>query len=101
MDAGLKERDVIILLLAVGALIFAVANRPRLRLLPAWRVLWAAFCCALAGWTLSVLQMLFLRNQMMFLEDLSYAASSVLTAAWCWIVFATRREESKNVGRDG
>jgi hypothetical protein len=101
MGAGLEERDVLILLLAVGALIFAVANRPRLRLLPAWRLLWAGFCCALAGWTLSVLQALFLRDQMGFLEHLSYAASSVLVAIWCWTVFAAPRRESKDVGRDG
>ena len=101
MNPGLDQRDVLILLLAAGALIFAVANRPRLRLLPAWRVLWASFCCALAGWTLSVLQALLLRDQLMFLEHLSYAASSVLGAVWCWIVFAARQEEGKDVGRDG
>jgi hypothetical protein len=99
MNTSLDERDVLMLLLAVGALIFAVANRPRLRLLPAWKLLWASFCFALAGWTLSVLQIVFLRDQMMLLEHVSYAASSVLAAVWCWKVFAARRRESQDAGR--
>jgi hypothetical protein len=95
------KRDVLILLLAVGALTFAVANRPRLRLLPAWKLIWASFCLALSGWSLSALQALFLRDEVVFLEHASYAASSVLAAAWCWKVFAARREGARDVDRNG
>ncbi len=96
-----EERDILILLLTVGALTFAVANRPRLRLMPAWPLLWAGFCLALAGWALSALQALFLRDELTFLEHTSYMASSGVTAAWCWRVFAARREGGRDVDRNG
>jgi len=93
-----QGKELLVLLFAVGVLIFAVANRPSLRKLPAWRLLWASFCILLAGWTLGVLESLPWPGIMRVFERLCYAGSSLLLAVWCWAVFVSRREKSYDAG---
>lgn len=90
MDDPVQQTEVLLLLLAAGVVVFAVANRPRLRRLPAHRTLLAALYLVTAGWTLTNLEGLLLPRLLNVLEHLCYAASSVTIAVWCWRTFAPR-----------
>jgi hypothetical protein len=83
----IQENEVIMLLLGLGGLIFILANRLRLKRLPASNILIAGYYVLLAGWVLTVLEGLFWGEVLNFLEHLCYAGSAVLLAAWSWIVF--------------
>ena len=52
MDDPVQQREVLLLLLAAGAVVFTVVNRPRLRRLPSHRTLLAAFYLLTAGWSI-------------------------------------------------
>jgi len=99
MEEGLSEREIIVALLGIGALLFGTWNRRRLRALPAWRVLWAGFCVLLSGWILTVLEEVLWSNALNVLEHACYAASSVLMAVWCWLAFARPQKGGEHVGR--
>jgi len=102
MGLHVEEKELLVLLFGIGVLIFAVANRQRLRKLPAWRVLWASFCAVLAAWTLTVLKALFWPQLLDLLEHLCYAGSAALAAVWCWLAFAAPAERGhETAGRDG
>ena len=82
-----QENEVILFLLGVGVLIFILANRQRLKRLPASRILIAGFYVLLAGWVLTILEGFVWNEFLNFLEHTCYAGSAVLVATWCWKVF--------------
>ncbi len=86
----IQENEVIMLLIAVGVLIFALISRPRLNRLPASRTLFAAFYVRLLGWVLTVLEGFVLGETLNLLEHGCYAISVTLLAAWCWQVFGRK-----------
>jgi hypothetical protein len=81
------ENEIIILLLGVGVLIFSLSNPLRIRRLPEWKILRASFRVLLLGWVLAVLKRFVWESVFHLLEHVSYAASMVLLALWCWKVF--------------
>ena len=87
----IQENEVVMLLLAIGVLIFILVNRRLIMRIRAARVLVAAFCVLLAAYVLTVLEDLKplqpMGNLLNFLEHLCYAVSSVLIALWCIRVF--------------
>lgn len=83
----IQDNEVIMLLMAIGVLIFILVNRRLIMRIRAARVLVAAFCVLLAGYVLTVLEGFFQEDLLNFLEHLCYAASSVLIALWCIRVF--------------
>ncbi len=83
----IQENEVVMLLMAIGVLIFILFNRRLIMRIRAARVLIAAFCVLLAAYVLTVLEGFFLEALLNFLEHLCYAASSVLIALWCTKVF--------------
>ena len=82
-----QENEVILLLLGLGVLIFALANRERLEELPAVRLLAAGLYLLLAAWVLTILEGFFWPRALNLLEHGCYAASAALQAAWCRQVF--------------
>jgi len=82
-----QENEIIMLLLGIGVLIFIFANRSRLKSLPASQLLFAGFGALLAGWVLTVLEGFFWGEALNLIEHVCYAASAVLMAGWCWVVF--------------
>lgn len=72
------------LLLGVGVLIFTIRNRTGLRRLPAYGILMTAFYFLLATWFATVLEGFIWNTFLNLLEHAGFAASSVLTAIWCW-----------------
>ena len=83
----IQENEVVMLLMAIGVLIFILVNRRLIMCIRAASVLVAAFCVLLAAYVLTVLEGLFLEDLLNFLEHLCYAGSSVLIALWCMKVF--------------
>lgn len=93
------ENEIIMLVLGLGVLVFAVANRDHLRQVPSFRVLMIGFCILVAAWGLTVSEEFFLEgtfgnSSLNFLEHLCYAMSGILIAFWCWLAFG-RTEEGK------
>jgi hypothetical protein len=83
----IQENEVLVLLLAVGTLIFVWFNRLRLRQLPSSRTLLAGFYFLIGAWSLTVVEGFFWQEVLNFIEHLCYAVSAVLIATWCWQVF--------------
>ena len=88
----IQENEVVMLLMAIGVLIFILVNHRLIMRIVAARVLVAAFCVLLAAYVLTVLEGFFLGDLLNFLEHACYAGSSVLIALWCMKVF--KRKES-------
>lgn len=84
MDEPVQQWEILLLLLAAGVVVFAVTNRPRLRRLPAYRALLAAFYLMTAGWAFTNVEGILLHDLTNMLEHLCYASGSVVLAVWCW-----------------
>ncbi len=83
----IQENEVVMLLMAIGVLIFILVNRRLVMRIEAARVLVAAFCVLLAAYVFTILEGFFLEKLLNLLEHLCYATSSVLIALWCMRVF--------------
>ena len=88
----IQPHEIIVLLLGLGVLVFILENRQKLHLIPASRILTSAFSLVLAGWILTVLESLFWKDVLNFLEHFCYAAGSFSMAVWCWKVFKPRKD---------
>jgi len=92
----IQENEVVMLLLAIGVLIFILVNRRLVMRIQASRLLVAAFCVLLAAYVLTVPEDLAPQSKpgvlLNLLEHSCYAANSVLIAMWCIKVF--KRKES-------
>ena len=87
----IQENEVVMLLLAIGVLIFILVNRRLIMRIQAARLLVAAFYVLLAAYVLTVPEdpapQEYLRDLLNLLEHSCYAANSVLIAMWCIKVF--------------
>ena len=88
----MQENEVVMLLMAIGVLIFILFNRRQIMRIEAAGLLVAAFCILLIGYVFTVLEGFFMEALLNFLEHACYAGSSVLIALWCMKVF--KRKES-------
>lgn len=88
----IQENEVVMLLMAIGVLIFILFNRRQIMRIEAAGLLVTAFCILLIGYVFTVLEGVFLLTLLNFLEHACYAGSSVLIALWCMKVF--KRKES-------
>ncbi len=83
----MQENEVVMLLMAIGVLIFILFNRRQIMRIEAAGLLVTAFCILLVGYVFTVLEGFFLSALLNFLEHACYAGSSVLIALWCMKVF--------------
>ena len=90
----IASNEVIGLIFSITVLVFYLWNRPRLRELPAFGVLLAAFLSLLVGLVLTILEGLFWQETLNLLEHVGYAVSALLFTLWCWRVFGKRRSPS-------
>lgn len=97
----MQEREIIRLILGIGAVVFVLLHRPALRRLPAWGTLATAFSVVLLGWTVGVVKGVLWGDILNVVEHSCYAVSSLLLAMWCWWLFATQREEGHGLNRGG
>ena len=85
-----QENEVVTLVLAVGVLIFALANLHGIHQGAQPKVLLIALAFACGGWVFTVIEGLAWTNYLNFFEHLCYAVSSIALAYWCWLVFPQR-----------
>jgi len=88
----IQENEIITLLLGIGVMIFILANKQKVKRIPAAKILIAGFYVLLAGWVLTILEGLFWRELLNVLEHICYTASSILVAVWCWKIFKNTKE---------
>jgi len=88
----IEQNEVVMLVLGIGVLIFVLGNYPQLKRFPSAKILVVGFCVLLAGWVLTVMEGFYLPGILNYLEHICYAVSTVLLAAWTWIVFRKGRE---------
>ena len=86
----IQENEVVTLVLAVGVLIFALANLRGIGQRAEPKVLLIAFAFACGGWLFTVIEGLACPDFLNFFEHFCYAASSIALAYWCWLVFPQR-----------
>jgi predicted ferric reductase len=96
-----QQREIIRLILGIGALVFVLLHRPELKKLPAWGTLLTAFSLVLLSWTVAALEDALWPKALKLIEHSCYALSSLILAMWCWRLFATRWEEGHGVHRGG
>lgn len=89
----IEGNEAIMLLIGIGVLVFIIENRQQLRRYLYSEILILAFCFTLAGWILTVLEGIFLKDFLNLLEHACYAASSISVAFWCHKIFGLRRED--------
>lgn len=87
----IASNEVIGLIFSITVLVFYLWNRRRLRELPAFGILLAAFLSLLVGLVLTLLESLFWQETLNLLEHVGYAVSALLLTLWCWLVFGKRR----------
>jgi len=83
----IQENEVVMLLMAIGVLIFILFNRPQIMRIEAAGLLVTAFCILVIGYVFTVIEGFLLLSLFNFLEHVCYAGSSVLIALWCMRVF--------------
>ena len=80
------------LLLGIGCMIFILVNKQKVKRIPVAKTLIAGFYVLLAGYVLTILEGLFLKDLLNVLEHICYASSSILMAVWCWKIFAYKKD---------
>ena len=84
----IQENEAIQLLLGIGALIFILVNRRRLRGRPGSRALQWAVVLMVAGWACTVLEGYVWPGALNLVEHACYLAASALVLLW---ILASRR----------
>lgn len=82
-----RPNEIAMLLLGIGVWIFTMSNRADLKRLPSFGILMAVFHLLLATWIATVLEGFIWNGFFNLIEHVGLAASSILTAFWCWKVF--------------
>lgn len=88
----IQQNEIVMLLLGIGVLIFTIRNRTGLKRLPANGILMTAFYLLLITWFATVLEGFIWNSFFNLLEHAGFAASSVLTAVWCWKAFTDKKK---------
>ena len=89
-----QQSELIFLVLALGVLVFAQANRLRLERTPKFRNLLVGFYLLVAASFLTILEEFLWGEFLNLLEHGCYAASVIFTAIWCWQTFTSKRTAS-------
>ena len=84
----IHQNEVIMLLLGVGCMFFILANKQKVKRIPAAKTLIAGFYVLLAGHVITIFEGLLWKDFLNVLEHICYTASSILVAVWCWKIFA-------------
>ena len=85
--------EVLMLLFASGVTVFLIVGRRKIAALPHGMLLAAAFYAGMTGWIMTVAEGFVWPKALNLAEHLSYAVSSALLAAWCWVVLGRRERK--------
>lgn len=89
-----EHNELITFFVAAGVGVFILFNWNRIKRIPEYRWLLAAYDLFFVGLTLALVEGFILPEVMSVLEHLSYMLSSVLAAAWCWFMLVRQEKES-------
>jgi hypothetical protein len=89
----IQQNELITFLVGLGVGFYILANYRRLRSIPNFRILLAAYMILLTGWALTILEGIALPSLFNTMEHLSYATCSILIAVWCRMTFKGDREQ--------
>jgi urea transporter len=78
------ESEIVMLIIAIGALIFMIRSRAHLRRLHRWRLLMLTYGVLMTGWCATLLEHAFSSNTWNAIEHVAYVLGAVLFAMWCW-----------------
>lgn len=81
----MHENEILVLLLASCVLGFTLVYRKQLHILPAYKLLLAAFVSAWLAWVATVVEHLAWPELFNVLEHLGYCLNGLLLLAWCWL----------------
>lgn len=94
----LEEREVITLILGLCAVVFFVIGWGKLRLIPRFGLVLAAFGALLGGWVFTILEVYWAPVTFNVLEHGCYAMSSAMLAWWCAVVGMPRARAGGGAG---
>ncbi len=80
----IQKNEFVMLMLAIGVLIFIVGNRFLRKKLMVSKILIGGFLAFFIGWVATVLDGLFWGQFLNLLGHLCYLTGSVLIVIWCW-----------------
>jgi len=86
----IQENELVMLIIAIGVLVFVVGNFSRLKMFPALKILIAGFVMFFTGWIFTVLEGFFWNMFLNFMEHICYIGGSILVAVWCWKIFGRK-----------
>jgi hypothetical protein len=89
----IRESKFMVLLIAMGVLVFLYLNWTNLKPLRTRKVLAASFCSLVAGSILSVLEELFWGDTLNVLQHACFSLSAVLLVIWSWIEFKNPKRD--------
>jgi hypothetical protein len=84
-----KPDEAVILITGLAVFFFFLSKLEKLKAVPYLGLFFAAYVVLLAGWVLTILEDLFLRETMNLLEHAAYAGSTVLLLLWIGYTFLT------------
>jgi len=87
--------ELIMLILGAGVLYLTILYKPIIRRFYAWKLLLLAFYYMMAGWIFTMLEGFFMEQFINILEHISYSASAVIMAVWCWQFAGNKQEEGQ------
>jgi hypothetical protein len=88
----IQPKEIVMLIIGIGVFVFMMGNRSQLERIPYSPLLLKGFYVLFSGWAFTVIEGFFWGTLFNYLEHVSYAAASLLIAAWCWKVFGRETE---------
>jgi len=80
----IRDNELIMLILGIGALVLTLIYKAELKRIFAWKNLMASFYFLLAAWVFTVAEGFLLPYYLNLAEHLCYTASAVIMAVWCF-----------------
>ena len=87
--------ELIMLILGAGVLYLTILNKQKIRRIYAWKLLLLSFYYMMAGWVFTVMEGYFMEQFINILEHISYLASAVIMAWWCWQFAGNKLEDGR------
>lgn len=79
-----NEYELVVLILAIGILIFIFGKRSNFKRIYDYKTLLGAFYFLFIGFLATVLESFFFNTTFNYLEHVCYVISSILILIWCW-----------------
>lgn len=79
----IQDKEVIMLILGIGVLLFTIFFREIIRRIYAWKYLMTGFYILFASWIFTIAESFLWPSLLNWLEHIGYMISAVFIAIWC------------------